>query len=199
MSLSDAQFADTVNETGGASREWDTAAEPPKRGYMVSTPSSEAVHPGNLSAAQVGEHYRASGAEAKKRQAAGEEVYQGGWRAGHPDTNEPSAFLDVSTRHDQPWGAVKELSQRRGQLGAFHLPTLGNTYETHMAFRDMPGPQSNKEWASSPDRPSKYERGPEGAPELEQHSGTLNGKKHTLENVMQTIERGRLSGGSRAR
>jgi hypothetical protein len=198
MSLSDAQFADTVN-TGGASRRWDTNEEPPTRGYMISTPSSEAVHPGNVTTEQVAAHRASSGADASARKAAGEEVYQGGWQAPHPTTQEPSSFLDVSTRHEQPWGEVKEISQRRGQLGAFHLPTLGNTYETHMAFRDMPGPQADKDWASSPDRPSKYERGPEGAPELEQHAGTLNGKRHTLEDVMRTIERGRLSGGSRAR
>lgn len=192
MSLSDAQFADTINEHGGASRHWDTKEEPPKRGYMISTPSSEAVHPGNVTESQVAEHYAASETDARKRQAAGDEVYQGGWQAGHPDTNEPSSFLDVSTRHELPWGEVKQLSQRRGQLGAFHLPTLGSTFETHMAFRDMPGPQADPDWASSPDRPSKYERGPSGAPELLEHRGILNGKQHTLENVMETIERGRL-------
>lgn len=203
MRLSDEQFAGTINSTGGATRHWDTKEEPPKRGYMISLPGHEAIHPGDVSTGQVSEHYKEHDPAARRLLASGQQVYHGGWQEPHPDTRVPSSFLDISTHHDAPWHEVRSIGEERGQLGAFHLPTLGSTYETNKMFRQMPSHQADEAWASKPDRPSKYERESTAVPELGEtptpretigrSTGVLNGKQIPLEHVMRTIAAGRMA------
>lgn len=179
--LSHEQFAETVNTAGGATRGWKSHETPPSEGYMVSVPGHESMHPSPLTAEHVAEHQRT-------HEATGHEVYQGGWSDVHPDTGEPTAFLDVSTRHNTPWHETRDLAESRGQIGSFHLPT----FETHYSYRQMPSPQSNEAWESKPDRPSNYERDSDAVPEMKQ-GGSLRGEPHSLEDVMRTIATGRMN------
>lgn len=182
--ISDAQFAEQINTVGGSSRDWRTHEAPPSEGYMISVPGHEAMHAGAVTAEHVAEHQRVHEAAAQ-----GPEVYQGGWSDVHPETGEPTSFLDVSTRHNLPWHKARALAESRGQIGSFHLPT----FETHYSYRDLPGPQSDEAWVSQPDRPSNYERDSDAVPELREQHGVLNGRQHTLEDVLRTIATNRMN------
>ena len=182
--LSDSQFADAVNTKGGASRNWRTGEPPPAQGYMVAEPNAEAVHAGSLTPAQVAAHH----AEHDSGGLQGE-VYQGGWADQDPQTGKPATFLDVSRRYDKPWGQVRDIAEAKSQIGVYHLPTS----ETHYTHRQMPGPQADPDWVSSSDRPSNYERDSSAVPELASSQGTYRGQPHTLEDVLRTIARNRMS------
>jgi len=189
MSLSDAQFAETINSQGGASRHWQTHNEPPSKGYMISEPGAEAMHAGPATESAVAAHQR------DNTPGGGGEIYQGGWSDKHPDTGEPTTFLDVSRRHNVPWHEARSIAESKGQIGSFHLPS----FETHYSYRDMPGPQSNPDWESKPDRPSNYERDADAVPEMGSTQGNLSGEQHSLEDVMRTIASGRMERRGHAR
>lgn len=201
--LSDGQFAEVINQEGGASRHWLTFEEPPKKGYMISAPGHEAIHAGPATEEQVTEHFHEN--YDSHPVAFAKHPYQGGWVDEHPTTGEsPTTFLDVSTRHNVKWHEARELGEKRGQIGVYHLPTG----ETHYTYRDMPGPQADKAWVSKPKRPSNYERDASAVPEMGlpdpkdtigRSTGVLNGKQIPLEHVMRTIASGRMEREGQAR
>lgn len=193
--ISDEQFAETINKTGGASRHWLTHEAPPKKGYMVSEPGHEAMVAGPATEKAVAEHFHEHNESLPV--VFSKHPYQGGWSDVHPETGEPTTFLDVSSRHNKPWGTVRGLAERQGQIGAYHLPTG----ETHYTYRQMPGVQASPDWESTKKRPSNYERDSDVVPEMGlpdprdtigRSTGVLNGQQISLEHVMRTIAAGRM-------
>lgn len=182
MGLSSAQFADVVNTKGGESRHAVTGEPAPKRGYMISEPEGEEIVPAPLTEAQVDAHH----AEHVAHHTEGE-VYQGGWKTKHQ--GEPAVFLDVSKRYEKNWGEARDIAEAQGQYSSYHGPT--DSY--HYSHRQMPGPQSNPDWVSSPDRPSNYERDSAAVEELKTSTGLLNGTEIPLEDVLAHIAEGRMN------